>query len=70
MRYLRDLNTLFQDWRLALRAYNEGESRVQRLIDQYGTRDPWTLERAESTEGYLSGAMAMIIILKNPSLLN
>lgn len=70
MRYLQDLNNLFQDWRLAMKAYNEGESRVQKLIDQYGTRDPWTLERADSTEGYLSGAMAMIIILKNPSLLN
>jgi len=70
MRLLRDLNHLFQDWRLALKAYNEGEKRVQRLIDKYNTRDPWILERADSRESYLSGAIAMIIILKNPSLLD
>ncbi|MEK7690390.1 MAG: transglycosylase SLT domain-containing protein, partial [Bdellovibrionota bacterium] len=70
MRYYRDLMGLFQDWRLALRAYGEGESRVQQLIDQYNTRDPWELEKLDSKYGYLSGAMAMIIILKNPSLLD
>lgn len=70
MRYYRDLFAIFQDWRLVLKAYNEGERRVQRLIDQHGTRDPWELERLSTTESYLSGAMAMIIILKNPSLLD
>ena len=61
IQYLKDLNALFGDWRLALKAYNEGERHVQSLIDQYGTRDPWALEKADSTEGYLSGAMAMLI---------
>jgi membrane-bound lytic murein transglycosylase D len=70
MRYYRDLFAIFQDWRLVLKAYNEGERRVQQLIDQHGTRDPWELERLSTTESYLSGAMAMIIILKNPSLLD
>jgi hypothetical protein len=69
MRYLRDLNQDFQDWRLALKAYNEGEGKVESLIEKYHTRDPWELERISSSEGYLSGAIAMIIILKNPSLL-
>jgi hypothetical protein len=66
--YFRDLEDQFQDWRLALKAYNEGENRVQALIQQYGTRDPWALERQSSTEGYLPAAMAMILISRNPSL--
>jgi membrane-bound lytic murein transglycosylase D len=70
MKYLGDLDNEFQDWRLALKAYNEGEQHVSELIAKYGTRDPWTLERADSPEGYLSGAIAMIVIFKNPSLVN
>lgn len=70
MKYYRDLFHLFQDWRLALKAYNEGERRVQKLIDQHQTRDPWELERLSSRESYLSGAIAMMILYKNPSLLD
>jgi hypothetical protein len=69
MRYYRDLFVKFGDWRLVLKAYNEGERRVQDLMDRYHTRDAWKLEKLSTTEGYLSGAMAMMIILKNPSLL-
>ncbi len=69
MRYLTKLNGEFQDWRLALKAYNEGERRVETLIKTYNTRDPWVLERANSKESYLSGVMAMMIILKNPTLI-
>jgi soluble lytic murein transglycosylase-like protein len=69
MSYLRDLYNIFQDWRLALKAYNEGESRVLQLIEQYKTRDAWELERASTRESYLSGATAMLIIYKNPSLM-
>lgn len=50
--------------------YNEGESEVARLIKAYHTRDAWELERISSRESYLSGAIAMMIILKNPSLID
>ena len=70
MEYLRDLNNIFQDWRLAIKAYNEGEQHVMRAIVENGTRDPWILEQAESPEHYLSSVMAMMIILKNPSLIH
>lgn len=71
MELLSDLFDLFQDWRFAIKAYNEGEDRVQGLIDKYGSRDPWQLEiQEEGPEQYLSQVMALMIILKNPSLLN
>jgi len=70
MRYLSDLNGQFHDWRLAIKAYNEGERHVEGLIRKYKTRDPWKLEQADSKEGYLSGALAMMIILKNPKIVD
>ncbi len=38
VRYLADLYLLFNDWSLALAAYNAGENRVQRIIDETGIR--------------------------------
>jgi membrane-bound lytic murein transglycosylase D len=70
MRYFRDLNHYFNDWQLAIKAYNEGEQRVDKLINKYGTRDAWALDDADSSENYLSGVMASMILLKNPELVN
>jgi len=44
-RYLKDLYGQFQDWPLALAAYNAGENRVQRSLDRLGARDFPTLSR-------------------------
>jgi len=38
-RYLRDLYRQFEDWKLALAAYNCGEDKIQRVIDRTGVRD-------------------------------
>jgi membrane-bound lytic murein transglycosylase D len=70
MRYLRDLMTEFQDWRLALMGYNEGEKHLRTLMGRYHTRDPWKLEDLGTTEDYLAKTTAMILILRNPSLLD
>ena len=71
MRCFRDLFARFHDWRLALKGYNEGEVRVQELIDKLGTSDPWEIEKAaESKEHYLAKVTALIILMKNPSLLD
>jgi membrane-bound lytic murein transglycosylase D len=34
-RYLKSLHDRFQDWRLALAAYNSGEGTVEKLLDRY-----------------------------------
>jgi soluble lytic murein transglycosylase-like protein len=70
MRYLGDLYRRFGDWRLAIKAFNEGERAVDRTIAELGTRDPWRLDRYRSPENYLSGAIAMMIVLKNPQILD
>ncbi len=71
MRYFRDLHNQFHDWRLALRAYNEGENKVARLIKKFGTRDPWELEHlSQSKEHYLASVTAIIILMKNPAVLD
>jgi soluble lytic murein transglycosylase-like protein len=43
--YLKDLYAQFQDWPLALAAYNAGEDRVAKALSRTGARDFWTLRR-------------------------
>jgi len=71
MRYLGALDLRFNNWLLALIAYNAGEQRVQKGIDALGTRDPWALVRAgyEGDKAYLARVMAAILIMKNPDVL-
>ena len=61
-RYLRDLHALFDDWLLALAAYNWGEGRVAKLIHRTGIRDFWTLAARglmpEETMNYVPSVLA------------
>ncbi|MCM2277122.1 MAG: M56 and MltD domain-containing protein [Oligoflexia bacterium] len=68
MRYLKAGKLLFDDWLLSILGYGHGETEVQKLIDQTGSRDAWTLVRAgfSSQPTYLSKVMAAVIIMKNP----
>ena len=72
MRYFTHLRHIFsKDWRLALRAYNEGEEHVQEMIIEHGTNDPWKLEEFEkSKENYLPKVIAAVIIMRNPALVD
>ncbi|MCB0414287.1 MAG: transglycosylase SLT domain-containing protein [Bdellovibrionales bacterium] len=69
MRYLRDNNLKFNDLRLTLISYYQGENRVLKDIVKYGTRDPWTLiEQGNYQTPYLARVMAAAILIKYPSL--
>ncbi len=46
-RLLKDLYDQFGDWYLALAAYNAGPAAIKRAIDNGGTRDFWSLVRAD-----------------------
>lgn len=72
LRYLLSNRLRFQDWQLAVLAYNSGENHVQRGIDATGSRDAWKLIHSgfENDKSYLAKVMAAIIILKNPSTVN
>ena len=62
--YMRDLYTQFQDWPLALAAYNAGEDRVAQAMRRAGARDFWTLRRKsalpDETLRYVPAALAKL----------
>lgn len=65
VRYFSKLYRQFANWHLALKSYNEGESRVDKLIQQHSTRDAWALEKLSSADNYLPDVVAMLIIARN-----
>jgi len=66
--YLSDLYGEFNDWYLALAAYNSGAGNVRRAIRRSGSRDFWTLRRylPRETRNYVPAFIASVIIAKNP----
>jgi len=69
-RFLKDLYGRFDDWYLALAAYNAGPGKVSRAIKKYGTRDFWQLCKgrylAVETEVYVPKLLAVVQIAKQP----
>jgi membrane-bound lytic murein transglycosylase D len=65
-RYLKYLYGLFDDWYLALAAYNGGEGRVGRTIRKQNTRDFWEMRLRKQTENYVPLYLAALIIAKDP----
>jgi len=67
---LRDNYRYFQDWPLALAAYNAGLGAIQRAVQKTGTKDYWLLSekkylKAETTH-YVPKFLAVAYILTNP----
>ncbi|NQV16554.1 LysM peptidoglycan-binding domain-containing protein [bacterium] len=65
--YLKDLYDEFEDWYLAMAAYNTGEARIRRTIRREGHRDYWrmiTLPR--QTRNYVATVLAAAIICQDP----
>ena len=66
-KYFQDLYEEFDDWYLALAAYNCGSTRVHRAIKRNGSRNYWDLYSLPSeTKNYVPNVMATIIIATNP----
>jgi len=67
--YLSDLYREFDDWYLALAAYNSGAGNVRRAIRRSGSRDFWTLKRylPRETRNYVPAFIASVIIAKEPA---
>jgi membrane-bound lytic murein transglycosylase D len=68
--YLRSLYDLFEDWNLALAAYNAGEGKVGRSLDRHGVDDFWELSRTpglkRETKNYVPMIHAAIVVAKAP----
>tara|TARA_Y100001954_G_scaffold92041_1_gene100834 strand:- start:959 stop:2578 length:1620 start_codon:yes stop_codon:yes gene_type:complete len=66
-KYFKDLYQEFDDWYLALAAYNCGSTRVHRAIKRNGSKNYWDLYSLPSeTKNYVPNVMATIIIATNP----
>lgn len=70
-RYLRFLHGEFDDWHLALAAYNAGEGRVGRGIRNTGRHDYWHLRETRwlrnETKTYVPAFLAILRIVENPA---
>ncbi len=65
--YLKDLFLEFDDWYLALAAYNSGSGRVNRAIKLHQTTEFWRLNSLpRETRNYVPTFLAAAIISRNP----
>lgn len=69
-KHLRDLFILFQDWHLALAAYNAGSGAINRVVNKTGEEDFWGLARAghlpRETKNFVPRVIALSLIVSNP----
>ncbi|MCZ6671284.1 MAG: LysM peptidoglycan-binding domain-containing protein [Acidobacteria bacterium] len=68
-RHLKDLYETFDDWYLAMAAYNAGSGRVRSAIRRTRSRDFWVLRRTRylrrETRNYVPAILATILIAKD-----
>ncbi|XCN75123.1 MAG: transglycosylase SLT domain-containing protein [Candidatus Electrothrix aestuarii] len=68
--YLNALYKRFGDWQLAVAAYNAGEGKIQRGLDNYGAKTFWELAAKKylplETKRYVPKLIAAIIIAHDP----
>ncbi len=70
IKYLSKLYREFDDWYLAVAAYNAGERRIENAISNHGTRDFWEIAVTDGifleTKRYVPKLIAAIVIGRNP----
>lgn len=66
--YLKWLHDRYNNWELAMAAYNTGEGNVDRAIARAGVADFWSIYPyiAQETRNYVPNILAVILISKNP----
>src|SRR5687767_14854203 len=69
--YLKDLHRMFDDWALALAAYNCGPGRVRRKLEETGASTFWELLEQSAlpkeTRGYVPTFFATLLIASDPA---
>ncbi|MBP1749047.1 MAG: murein transglycosylase [Deltaproteobacteria bacterium] len=63
--HLKNLNGQFNDWLLAMAAYNAGPGRVREVIENQATRDFLDMYLPEETERYVFRILALKEIISN-----
>lgn len=70
-KYLKDLHRMFDDWALALAAYNCGPGRVRRTLNEAGASSFWELLDSgllpKETRGYVPTFYATLLIASDPA---
>jgi len=70
-KYLKDLHRMFDDWPLALAAYNAGPGRVRRALEDAGVSTFWELldlaALPKETRGYVPTFYATLLIASDPA---
>lgn len=67
LNYLKFLHDHFQNWPLALAAYNCGEGRVQKEMAAQGVKNYYHLSLPEETERYVFRILAAKIVIADPA---
>lgn len=72
MNFLQGLHERYGDWALAVSAYNAGPKKINQGMSELNTSDAWLLveEGYHGDEGYLAKLAALMIIVRNPELID
>ncbi len=68
LKHLSDLKNTLGSWALALAAYNAGQGRVSKALEEQGAYDFYSLRLARETERYVFRAIAAKLVMENPAL--
>ena len=70
-RYLKDLHGTFNDWHLAMAAYNTGAGNILRAQRRSGDRDYWSLAKSRymhrDTKNFVPAILALALMSKDPA---